>query len=136
MADRYPIRIGSRSAAALRLLFGVTSEKAWAEVDPSAVTVSFGRSRFRVAVDNLSGWRIEGPWRWITAMGVRRSVRHGDVSFCGSPRGGVRIDFRSRVRWGLLNVPAIYVGVDDLEGFATELAALGVPGEDARTTRP
>jgi len=132
MAVRYPIRIGARSALLLRVGFGVTRERAWAEVDPDVVAVQFGWYRFRVAVANVTGWRIEGPWRWITAIGVRRSVRHGDVSFCGSPRGGVRLDFRTRVRFGPFNVPAIYVGVDDLEGFARELASLGIPGEDAR----
>jgi hypothetical protein len=29
-------------------------------------------------------------------------------------------------------VPALYVGVDDLEGFANALRALGIPGEDGR----
>jgi hypothetical protein len=135
MAARYPIRIGSRSALALRVCFGVTPERAWAEVDPETITVRFGRWSFAVPTANVSGWRIEGPWRWITAIGIRRSVRHADVSFCGSPRGGVRLDFRARVRWGVLGVPAIYAGVDDLEGFAAELAALGIPGEDARTAR-
>jgi len=57
------------------------------------------------------------------------------VSFAGSPRGGVRVDFRRRVRWRFLRIPAIYYGVDDLEGFAAELTALGIPGEDARRPR-
>ena len=39
-------------------------------------------------------WRIEGPFRWITAIGVRRSVRHARRDFAGSPHGGVRIDFK------------------------------------------
>jgi hypothetical protein len=60
-------------------------------------------------------------------------VRHADVSFAGSPRGGVRVDLRTPVRWGPLRVPAVSYGVEDLEGFAAELAALGIPGEDART---
>jgi hypothetical protein len=59
-------------------------------------------------------------------------VRHGDVSFAGSPRGGVRVDFRDRVRWGILRVPAVYVGADDLEGLAAELRRRGIPGVDAR----
>jgi hypothetical protein len=131
---RYPIRIGLWSAPALRAVFGVTRENAWVEVSPEMVTVRFGRFTFRVAAANVSGWRIEGPWRWITAVGIRRSVRHGDISFCGSPRGGVRLDFRTPVRWSFLSVPAIYAGVEDLEGLAAELAALGIQGEDARTT--
>jgi hypothetical protein len=29
-------------------------------------------------------------------------------------------------------LPALYVGVEDLEGFAATLTELGIPGEDAR----
>ena len=42
------------------------------------------------------------------------------------------MDFRAPVRWGRFSVPAFYVGADDLDGFAAALAALGIPGEDAR----
>jgi hypothetical protein len=132
---RYPFRIGRRSAPLLRLFFGVTRERAWATVTDDEVTVRFGWWWFRVPIGNVAGWRIEGPWLWVTAIGIRRGLRHGDLSFAGSPRGGVRLDFRTPVRWKLLRVPALYVGVDDLEGFAAELAALGIPGEDARVRR-
>ncbi|HEY8438062.1 MAG TPA: hypothetical protein VIK65_05560, partial [Candidatus Limnocylindrales bacterium] len=75
------------------------------------------------------------PWLWITAIGVRMSLRHRDVSFDGSPHGGVRMDFRSPVRWSVINVPAIYVSADDLDGLAAALAARGIPGVDARAAR-
>jgi hypothetical protein len=133
MASRYPIRIGSRSRPLLRLLFGVTREKAWAEIGDGVVRVRFGWWALAVPIATVARWRIEGPWAWITAIGVRRSIRHGDLSFSGSPHGGVRLDFRSPVRWGILKVPAVYYGVDDLDGFAAELTALGIHGEDART---
>ncbi len=132
---RYPIRIGSRSRLFLRVAFGVTPERAWAEIGKGTVDVQLGRFAFSVPVSNVTRWSIEGPWRWITAIGVRRSVRHGDVSFAGSPRGGVRVDFRTPVRWGPLAIPAAYYGVEDLDGFAAELAGLGIPGEDARAGR-
>ena len=130
--QRYPIRIGDKSALLLRVLFGVTREKAWAEVADGVVTARFGWFEFHTPVSNVVRWRIEGPWLWITAIGVRMSVRHRDVSFAGSPRGGVRLDFREPVKWTLFHVPAFYVGADDLAGFAGELVALGIPGEDAR----
>ncbi len=132
-ATRFPIRIGRRSAPLLRLVFGVTADSAWAAVGDGLMTARFGRFEFRVPVANITRWRIEGPWRWITAIGVRRSIRHADFSFAGSPRGGVRMDFATPVRWSGFSVPAFYVGVEDLEAFAAELAALGIPGEDART---
>ena len=133
MVNRHPIRIGRRSAPLLRVLFGVTADSAWVTVEDGHVTARFGRFEFRVPVANITRWRIEGPWRWITAIGVRRSIRHADFSFAGSPRGGVRMDFATPVRWSGFSVPAFYVGVEDLQGFAAELSALGIPGEDART---
>ena len=81
---------------------------------------------------NISGWRIEGPWLWITAIGVRRSLRHRDVTFGGSAHGGVRMDFVERVRVGPLRVPALYVTVDDLEAIRGGLAERGIQGVDAR----
>lgn len=132
MTTRYPIRIGSRSRLFLRIAFGVTPERAYAEVTDEEVRVRFGRFALAAPVADVIRWRIEGPWAWITAIGVRMSIRHHDVSFAGSPRGGVRLDYTRPVRWGPLRIPAIYYGVEDLEGFAAEIAARGIPGEDAR----
>ena len=133
--QQFPIRVGERSRSFLRLAFGVRPDNAWVELGdgPDAgVVVSFGWFHFRTPLDNVVRWRIEGPWLWITAIGVRMSLRHRDVSFDGSPHGGVRMDFRSPVRWSVINVPAIYVSADDLDGLAAALAARGIPGEDAR----
>jgi len=127
---RFPIRIGRRSRLYLRL-WTVRPETAFAELNGD-IAVQFGRFRFSAPIANIASWRIEGPWLWVTAIGVRMSVRHGDVSFAGSPHGGVRIDFLERVRWGPLRVPAIYVGADDLDGLAAELSRRGIPGLDAR----
>ena len=135
MATRYPIRIGRRSRLLLRVAFGVTPERAWAEIGDGAICVRFGWWTFAVPLDQAASWRIEGPWLWVTAIGLRMSIRHHDVSFAGSPRGGVRVAFRSPVRWGPIGVPAAYYGVEDLEGFAARLTALGIPGEDVRTRR-
>jgi hypothetical protein len=127
----FPIRVGRRSWGVLRL-FGVKRDRPPVVRIDDDLEVEFGRFRFRTPVLNIVSWRIEGPWRWITAIGVRRSVRHGDVSFAGSPRGGVRVDFRDRVRWGIFRVPAVYLGADDLDGLATELERRGIPGVDVR----
>lgn len=134
---RFPIRIGRRSRWIVRL-WSARPETSYVDLDngPAAVLdVRFGRFRFRTPVENLASWRIEGPFHWITAIGVRRSVRHGDISYAGSAHGGVRIDFKQRVPVGFLRVPAIYVGVDDLEGLAAELTRRGIPGTDARERR-
>jgi hypothetical protein len=133
-ARRFPIRIGRRSRLFLRC-WGVRDGNAYVDLDGQQIDARFGWGRMTVPVANIVRWRIEGPWLWLTAIGIRMSIRHRDVSFQGSPRGGVRIDFREPVRWGLVRPPALYVGVEDLEGFAKALEELGIPGEDARTRR-
>ena len=105
-AVRFPIRIGRRSRLYLRL-WTVRPETAFVDVDDE-INVHFGRFRIRTPLTNIASWRIEGPWLWVTAIGVRRSNRHGDVSFAGSPHGGVRIDFRGPVPWSIFKVPAVY----------------------------
>ena len=129
-ARHFPIRIGRRSRPLLRLL-GVRDGNAFVDVDDT-FDARFGRFQVRTPRANVTSWRIEGPWLWITAIGVRLSIRHRDVTFGGSPRGGVRVDFRDPVRLGPIRVPALYVTVEDLEGLAAVLAEHGIPGEDAR----
>jgi hypothetical protein len=96
----------------------------------------FGWSRIATPVSNCVRWSIEGPWRPLTALGVRRSVRHGDITFAGTARGGVRVDFRDPPRYLVFRPPAIYLTVEDLEGLAAALAARGIPGEDRRKRVP
>jgi hypothetical protein len=119
----------------LRVLFGVRADDTWIDLGDGPdgpLEVQFGWSHFRTPLANVASWQIEGPWKWITAIGVRRSVRHGDVTFGGSPHGGVRIDFHVPVRWTAFRVPAIYVTADDLEGLAASLTNRGVAGRDVR----
>ena len=54
-------------------------------------------------------------------------------SFAGTSTGGVRVDFRERVRGlRLFRTPALYLAVEDPEALAAALSARGIPGEDAR----
>ena len=129
-ARTFPIRLGRRSLPLLRV-FGVRPGNAFVVVDDD-LDARFGFFRIRTPLGNVVGWRIEGPWRWITAIGVRRSVRHGDLTFGGSARGGVRVDFRDPVRSGRFRIPALYMTVEDLEGLGAALEARGIPGSDAR----
>jgi len=134
---RFPIRVGRRSRLLLRILFGVKPEAARLTLGdgPGAeLDVVFGHAHFHTPMANLARWQIEGPFRWITAIGIRRSIRHGDVTFGGSHHGGVRIDFRVPAAWSPFSVPAIYVPAEDLEGLAAELTRRGIPGRDARPT--
>ena len=129
-AVRFPIRIGRRSRWVLRL-FTATPATAYAEVADDLL-IQFGRFRFRTAVTNIARYRVEGPFTWIRAIGVRRGFRGGDVSFCGSAHGAVRMDLKKPVPWGPVKVPAVWAGADDLDGLAAELARRGIHGEDVR----
>jgi hypothetical protein len=127
----FPIRVGRRSRGFLRL-WGVTGDRPPVVRLNDELDVEFGRFRFRTPVANIASWRIEGPWLWITAIGVRTSLRHHDVTFGGSPHGGVRVDFKEPVPFAFYHIPALYLTVDDLEGLAAALSERGIPGEDAR----
>ena len=130
--QRFPYRLGRRSRPLLRL-FGVHGlEDAWVELRDEELEARFGRLDVTTPVANIASWRIEGPWRWITAIGVRRSVRGGDFSFDGTHRGGVRLDFVKPVPIAVFKAPALYVTVEDLEGLASALTARGIGGIDAR----
>ena len=136
--DEFPIRIGARSRLLLRVLFGVRPGRASLElgdVPGGEVVVRFGWATFRTPLANVAGWRLEGPWKWITAIGIRVNWFHRDVSFDGSPHGGVRLDFHRTVRWIVIDVPAIYVSADDLDAVAAALSARGIAGIDARKPR-
>jgi hypothetical protein len=129
---RFPIELGRRSRPLLRFVFGVTPESAYVDLGDE-LDAHFGYGRLTTPVSNIVRWRIDGPWLWITAIGIRRGIRDGVFSFAGTARGGVRLDFHERVRTvRIFRTPALYVGVEDLEGFAAALAERGIPGVDAR----
>jgi hypothetical protein len=130
-AGRFPIHLGRRSRFVL-LMFGVRPSNAYVDLGDDELDAHFGFFRFRTPTSNLASWRIEGPWRWITAIGIRFSVRDHDLTFGGTNRGGVRVDFKEAVPVAGIHVPALYLTVDDLEGFAAALAKRGLPGSDAR----
>ena len=114
-------------------MFGVKGEEnAFVVLGDGDFEARFGFADVRVPLANIVSWRIEGPWRWITAIGIRRSIRHGDITFGGSHQGGVRVDFRERVKLGPFRMPALYVTVEDMEGLAAALVARGISGVDAR----
>jgi hypothetical protein len=132
-ARRFPIEIGGKSRPLL-LLFGVRGHNAYVDLNDE-MDAHFGFYRMHTPVSNIASFRIEGPWLWITAIGVRRGIFKGDVSFDGVHTGGVRLNFRERPKWGFLRPPALYVTVEDIEGFSAALRERGIPGEDARKSR-
>ena len=130
---RFPIRIEPRYRWILRI-FGATPERSYVDLGDT-LDARFGWSRITTPIENCVRWSIEGPWSPLTALGVRMSVRHRDITFGGTPRGGVRVDFREAARLGILRPPALYLTVEDLDGFAAALSERGIPGEDRRKRR-
>ena len=131
-ATRFPIELGRRSRGLLRVIFGVKPENAYVDLGEE-MDAHFGYGRFTTPVSNIRSWRIEGPWAWITAIGIRRGIRDGVFAFDGVRTGGVRMDFREPVPGlRIFKTPALYVTVEDLEGFTAALSARGIPGDDVR----
>jgi hypothetical protein len=131
---RFPIRIDHRFRWVL-LLFGVRVANAFVDLNDNELVARFGFYGIRTPISNIQRWEISGPYRALTAIGVRRGIRHGDVTFGGSAHGGVRVEFHDPPRWfGIFHPPAFYFTLDDLDGFAAELTRRGIPGADIRRT--
>lgn len=131
--QRFPILLDPRFGWFLRI-FGVRAGNAHVDVGATAIDARFGWSKITTPISSIERWSIEGPWSALTAMGVRRGIIKADITFGGSPLGGVRMDFRrgQHPKYFFFRPPALYVTVEDLEGFAAALAARGIPGEDKR----
>ena len=131
--QRFPLRLEPRFRWLLRI-FGVRDDNAYVDLGETAIDARFGWSRITAPVSSIERWSIEGPWLALTAMGVRRGIIKADITFGGTPRGGVRLDFRDgqHPKYFVFHPPALYVTVEDLEGFAAALTARGIPGEDRR----
>jgi hypothetical protein len=128
--ERFPIRLQQPT---LLRIFGVrTGERAMVTLDDTALEARFGIAHVRVPLADITSWDISGPWNPITALGIRRSVRGGDLTFGGSAHGGVQVHFKDRPKILIFRPPSLYLTVDDLEGLGAALTARGIPGEDLR----
>lgn len=128
--QRFPIRLQKPT---LLRIFGVRpGERAMVTLDGEALEARFGIAHVRVPLTNITTWDISGPWNPITALGIRRSVRGGDLTFGGSAHGGVQVHFKDRPKILVFRPPSLYLTVDDLEGLGAALTARGIPGEDLR----
>ena len=67
---RYPIRIGARSRLFLRVAFGVTPDRAWAEISDEAVTSGSAGSGSRRPLANVDALADRGA----VARGSPRSA--------------------------------------------------------------
>ena len=100
---------------------------AYVELDGGTVAARFGWWRVATPVSNVVAFQVTGPYRWWRAIGFRRSLGAGDVTFGTSTHAGVCLAFRERVTIWPFRAPALTVTVDDVEGLAEALRERGVP---------
>ena len=130
---RFPIRIQAPFGPILRL-FGVRpGDRAMVTLTGDTLEARFGWSHVRVLLADITSWDISGPWHPITALGVRRGIPGGDLTFGGSAHGGVQVHFRVRPKILIFRPPSLYLTVDDLEGLGAALTERGITGSDLRT---
>jgi hypothetical protein len=128
----FPFRIAGRLRPILALFGVVRPPHAWVRLEPDRVLAQFGLGHADVPLANVERWDITGPYRWYCAVGIRSSPGRPEISFCGATHGAVRLFLRERQRAAWLRVTQLYLGVDDLDGFAAALRERGIPGEDLR----
>ena len=129
---RFPIRLQRPFGPILRVFGATAGERAVVTLTEDALEARFGWSHVRVPLADIERWDITGPYRWFTALGVRRSIRGGDLTFGGSAHGGLQVFFRAPPKVLVFRPPSLYLTVDDLVGLGAALAAHGIPGEDLR----
>ncbi|MCY7418300.1 MAG: hypothetical protein LH650_07365, partial [Chloroflexi bacterium] len=93
----------------------------------------FGWVTLEIPLTDIERWDITGPYHWYRAIGIRHTIFHQDISFCGDPTGALQLHLKTPRRISFLrNVREVYLGVEDLAGLAARLTAHGIPGEDLR----
>ena len=130
---RYPIRLDNRYRVPLLLVLGVLHRTAFAAIEGDRLVARFGWFSVRTTLWNIERWEVSGPYRWYRAIGLRQTVGKAEISFGGATHGGIALFFRQPIPfWWVRGLRVLYVGLDDLEGFAAELTRRGVPGADVR----
>ncbi len=130
----FPYRIGRWSKYWL-VPFGVRSGHREVEVDEARLVTRFGWVTAEVPLADVERWDITGPYHWFRAIGIRHTLFHQDISFCGDATGALRLHLRSARQVSFVrSVNEVYLGVADLQGLAAHLTAQGIPGEDLRTS--
>jgi hypothetical protein len=118
-------RFDFRFAPAYRLAarpFGITSERAWVQIEDEHVLASYGPWRLRTPLANISRVAITGPYRFYRTAGpARLGITDGGLTFASNGERGVLLSFRERVPaiepLGLIRHPELTVTVADVHGL-------------------
>lgn len=134
-SERYPLRSTTPWSWPLRLI-GVRPGAAEVELTADGqFRARFGPFTVETPIENISGYRLTGPYRFWRAIGPRGSGADRGFTFGTSTHGGVCVCFREwpparYVRGGKME--SLTVTVDDVDGLAHALEARGIEGEDER----
>lgn len=130
---RFPVRL-ERSWRIPLLLWGVRPSNAYIDLDDERMDAHFGVGSLATGIANIASYERTGPWSSLTAFGIRRGIRGGDASYCGTARYGVYLRFREGVRWGPIFRPhALTVTPEDADAFERALEERGIPRYAAPT---
>lgn len=120
----------------LLLLFGVTPGRASVTADDSDVHIRFGPWRVKTPRANIVEATETGPFHWWKALGIRRSLVDGGITFGTATTAGVCLRLREPISVHIghftvpLRHPGITVTVADAQTLTTLLSTQ--PGPAAR----
>lgn len=130
--ERLSFRVGRWSRYVL-LLWGVRDGHREAQLHDDRVEVRFGWVTSVIAVADIERWDITGPYRWYRAIGIRHTLFHHDISFCGDASGAIRLWLRTPRRIAFVRgATEVFLGIEAPEHLGARLTERGVIGEDLR----
>jgi hypothetical protein len=129
MSARFPFRFDPTYRRLARL-FGVTSERAWVEVNEDELEARYGPWCVRTPLSNIARVEVTGPYAFLKTAGpARLAITDRGLTFASNRDRGVCITFHSPVTGidhaGRIRHPELTVTVLDVDGLAEALARHG-----------
>ena len=118
--ERFPFAFDRRFAPLLAVL-GIREDNSEVVLDADTFEARFGRWSVTTTTSNLKSVQITHDYRWYKAIGLRRSLADGGVTYGTNTRAGVCVCFHEPVTAGMgpgVRHPALTVTVEDPEALA------------------
>ena len=118
------------------MVFGVTPNRAWVQVDDDHLEARFGPWHVRTPLTNVVGTETSGPYKWFKTIGpAHLSFADHGLTFASNGDRGVCLRFAEPVRGidptGTLRHPGLTVTVADPEGLVRMLSGVSSARSDA-----
>ena len=121
MDSTYRFEFEGRYKPFLRLQ-NITPDNSWVTVSDTHVRAVFGFARTSIALDNIQGVCLSGPYRGYRAIGTRLSLSDSGLTFGSTTVGGVCIEVKEPVRGvGPRKHRGVTLTVADRGGFAADV---------------